>query len=399
MVNLSQQFAPYFSQPLAWQKKNGFIVITGGLGFIGSCLANFFMAAGQNILLVDDASDEKLNNVKCLPPAAPSMLKPKPRYLLSRVFPKHLPLPPIITPDELLGLTRSHYHKKNIIAIVHLGAVSDTRSSDEDIVLTKNTDFSAAMWQKSIDWGIPLIYASTAATYGDGSAGFAEPTTLADLEKLKPLNLYGRSKHLFDLQVMAAKQDQAVNQSKTPLTPPFFAGLKFFNVFGPNEYHKGAQSSVIPRFYNQAYDTQKIKLFSSTDRAIKNGEQTRDFVWVMDCICVMVKLLQFYYSHKSSKQDDKDFLYQSSGIFNVGSGQATSFNQLVSFMLPHLPRAASGTTIDYIPTPADLVQHYQNHTRAVIDGLRQLIGFKPTPVATAVGFYINDFLKPTPMKR
>ena len=393
MIDDLQAFAPYFSKPLQWKKTNGLIVITGGLGFIGSCLANFFMAAGQELLLVDDVSREKLHNIESTqPPSIRPTAGHAPRYLLSTILPKRLAPPSIITPDEFLTLARSHYDKKNIIAIVHLGAVSDTRSSDKDIVLNKNTNFSTAVWQKSIDWNIPLIYASTAATYGNGAAGFGEPTTLADLEKLEPLNLYGHSKHLFDLRVMAAKAQQATNQNNRPLTPPFFAGLKFFNVFGPNEYHKGAQSSVIPRFYNQACNEQKIKLFSSTDPSIADGEQTRDFVWVMDCVWVMVTLLQFYQANKSATQSDKDFLYRASGIFNVGSGQATSFNKLVSFLLPHLPPA---TTIDYITTPPDLVQHYQNHTCAVIDGLARLINFTPTPIATAVGFYINDFLKPS----
>ncbi len=384
----------YLPQPIAWQKTTGLVVITGGLGFIGSCLANFFMLAGQPILIVDDATPEKLLNITSL----------EPPYLLSQAAIKRPPTtPPIISPDEFLNLRRAHYEGQNIAAIIHLGAISDTRSKDEDRVFEKNTDFSEALWYKAAEWGVPFIYASSAATYGDGSAGFNEPKILDDLKKLKPLNLYGLSKQLFDLVALHNKEKEKKRiverkQTRDKFVPPFFAGLKFFNVFGPGEYHKGSQASVIPRFYQQAITSQTIRLFKSTPQAlaegINNGEQARDFVWVMDAVWVIISLLQLYQSKKTSRYLDKAFLRNSSGIFNVGAGHALSFNELASFIIKQLPASAGDATINYIDTPLDLQSHYQHHTCASISNLQQLINFVPTDIDKAVGFYINDFLKP-----
>ncbi|MGI9461823.1 MAG: NAD-dependent epimerase/dehydratase family protein [Alphaproteobacteria bacterium] len=357
--------ARYFVKPPDWQTTDGIIIITGGLGFIGSCLANYLLAEKQSIIIVDDETPEKKQNIT----------NRQPPYLLSKITTPSIP--PIITPDELLNFQPTD----NIKAVVHLGALSDTTSQDESLVLKKNTHYSQALWQKTIVWQCPFIYASSAATYGDGAFGFVEPETIDDLKKLQPRNLYGRSKHLFDIFVFGEKPF-------AHRTPPFFAGLKFFNVFGPNEYHKKGQASVVPQFFSQATATNHMRLFQSTDPTIKHGEQTRDFVWVMDGVWVIIKLLQFYHQY----QTDPSQLKKLSGIFNLGSGQATSFNQMAHYIMAHIKQP---TKIDYIPMPPLLAPHYQNHTLANINKLHSLIDFTPMSIEQAVNIYINDFLQTT----
>lgn len=371
--------------PLHWRAGDDWVVITGGLGFIGSCLANFFMACGQPVLLVDAPRDDKWLNITAR----------KRPYLLSA-----LPIggaidgqavgdsvgqatPPLLTPEQLLALDQPHYQGRSITAMVHLGAVNDTNSSDEKMVLAKNTHYSTALWGRAAAWHLPFLYASSASTYGDGAAGFAEPQSLADIKKLRPLNLYGRSKQLFDEMVLAGHKD----------APPFFAGLKFFNVYGPNEYHKQRQASVIPQFYRQAMTERRVRLFASTTVELADGMQERDFLWVMDAVWVMVRWLQLAGVGDHAAADNGKKI---SGIYNVGSGRATSFLAVAHGIIGHLPPPYHDSKIEFIPTPPDLVRHYQNHTRADIIGLSQLLGFQPTAIEKGIDLYVKQFLLPAP---
>src|SRR5215468_4732116 len=318
------------------------LLVTGGAGFIGSNLVAGLNEAGRTDIVVNDSFGDagKWRNLgKCQ-------------------------VSDVVPPGELVGWLDS----RKLEAVIHLGAISDTTATDADLVLATNFRLSL----KLLDWctgtRTPFIYASSAATYGDGAAGFDDDWSLAALRRLKPMNLYGFSKHLFDLTVV----DRFANGAKLP---PQWAGLKFFNVFGPNEYHKGEMMSLVAKRFDEAKAGKSIRLFKSHRAGITDGEQKRDFVYVEDAITVVRWLVE---------------TPAVSGIFNVGTGVARSFRDLISAMFRALGRAPA---IEYIDMPASIRDSYQYFTQAETANLRRA-GYNAdfTPLEAAVKRYVDGYL-------
>lgn len=284
------------------------IVVTGGAGLIGSCLVRHLNEQGRsNLVIVDNlGKSEKWKN------------------LVRKNFEE------IVHKDDLF--TWLEGREKDIEAIIHLGACSSTVETDCNYLLENNTRFSMRLATYALKQGIRFIYASSAATYGDGALGFSDDEHL--LECLAPLNMYGYSKHLFDLWL---KRRGALDK---------VVGLKYFNVFGPNEYHKGRMGSALLKMVPDALTKGSISLFKSNDpQHFSDGEQLRDFLYVKDAAAMTAAFL------------DNDL----TGIYNVGAGQARSWNDLARSMTTSLPRPF---TIEYVDMPADLAKKYQNYTCA-----------------------------------
>jgi ADP-L-glycero-D-manno-heptose 6-epimerase len=235
---------------------------------------------------------------------------------------------------------------RKLDAVVHLGAISDTTATDGDLVLATNFRLSLRL----LDWctatRTPFLYASSAATYGAGTEGFDDEWSPAALQRLRPMNLYGFSKHLFDLAVV----DRFAKRAKLP---PQWVGLKFFNVFGPNEYHKGEMTSLIGKRFEDAKAGKPVHLFKSHRHGIGDGEQKRDFIYVDDAVAVMRWLL------------DTPAV---SGIFNVGTGKARSFRDLIAAMFRALGHAPN---IEYVDMPPTIRDQYQYFTQAKVENLRK----------------------------
>src|SRR6266436_4762369 len=318
------------------------LLVTGGAGFIGSNLIAGLNEAGRTDIVVND----------CFGDAG------KWRNLGKRQFAD------VVPPGELIGWLDS----RKLEAVIHLGAISDTTATDADLVLATNFRLSL----KLLDWctatRTPFIYASSAATYGNGAAGFDDDWSPAALQRLQPTNLYGFSKHLFDLAVV----DRSANGAKLP---PQWAGLKFFNVFGPNEYHKGEMMSLVAKRFDEAKKGKSVRLFKSHREGIADGEQKRDFIHVDDAVAVICWLL-----HTSSV----------SGIFNVGTGRAHSFRDLINTMFRALGREPD---IEYVDMPPKIREHYQYFTQANVEKLRAAgynAGF--TSLEEGVNRYVTSFL-------
>jgi ADP-L-glycero-D-manno-heptose 6-epimerase len=318
------------------------LLVTGGAGFIGSNLVAGLNEAGRTDIAVSDVLGAQ----------------GKWRNLGKRQ------LADLIPPGELLGWLAG----RKLDAVLHLGAISDTTATDGDLVL--DTNFRLSL--KLLDWctatGTPLIYASSAATYGDGSEGFDDDWSGAALRRLKPMNLYGFSKHLFDLAVVE-------RFTKGERLPPQWAGLKFFNVFGPNEYHKGEMMSLVAKRFDEAKAGTPVRLFKSHREGFADGEQSRDFIYVDDAVAVMRWLI------------DTPTV---SGIFNVGTGKARSFRDLIAAMFHALGRQPS---IDFVDMPPAIRDQYQYFTQAQVANLQRAgynAGF--TPLEEAVGRYVTSFL-------
>lgn len=293
------------------------IVITGAAGFIASCLTAKLNSEGFNdLILVDDFSNKEREN---------NYSTKKYSSLVERE-------------EFFTWLDNNH---KQVEFIFHLGARSDTTEYDINLLNKLNTEYSKTIWRKSFEYAIPLIYASSAATYGDGSLGFDDNIPS---ENLKPLNPYGVSKNDFD--IWASKQDEK---------PYFYMGFKFFNVYGPNEYHKKRMASVILHSYNQILETKKMKLFKSNNLDYKDGEQLRDFVYVKD----IVDVLFFFMNNRDRKNN---------GIYNLGTGKARSFNSLVKAVFSSLNIQEN---IEYIDMPKDISDKYQYYTQANMEKLRK----------------------------
>ena len=318
------------------------LLVTGGAGFIGSNVVAGLNAAGRTDVVVNDwlRSDGKWRNLQ------------------------KRQLADLIAPSELSDWLKG----RKLDAVIHLGAISSTTATDGDQVIENNFRLSLRL----LDWctatRTPFIYASSAATYGNGEAGFVDDNALPALTKLKPMNLYGWSKHLFDLALI----DRAAK--KQPL-PPQWAGLKFFNVFGPNEYHKGEMMSVLCKVFDHAKAGAPVRLFKSYRAGIADGDQRRDFIYVDDVIAVVHWLLA---------------TPSVNGLFNVGTGKAQSFREMIEAMFAALGRPPN---IEYIDMPAAIRDSYQYFTEASMENLRRAgynAGF--TPLATAVRRYVADFL-------
>ena len=319
------------------------ILITGGAGFIGSNIAAHLAGQGEVVAICDRfGNGGKWRNVS------------------------KLNLADIIAPEEILWWIEQN--KNALTAIVHMGAISSTTETDVDLILRENYRTSRNLWDASVAANLPFIYASSAATYGDGAAGFDDDNALEALAITKPLNPYGWSKLLFD-QFVA---NQCRQKQKTP---PQFAGLRFFNVYGPNEYHKGSMKSVVAHMYPHATAGEPVTLFRSHNPAYLDGGQKRDFIYVADCCEVVSWLI------KSPSV---------SGLFNVGTGQARTFLDLSNALFAALNRKAS---IKFIDTPEALRDKYQYYTQANMSRLRAAGYNKPfTSLEDGVAAYVHDHL-------
>ncbi len=321
------------------------IVITGGAGFIGSNLVAGLQDKGLNDLVVCDwlGNQDKWQN------------------LAKRE------LRDIIAPERLFEYLDKHAGE--IKAIFHMGAISSTVETDCDLIIDTNFYLSRELWKWCAEHGVRLIFASSAATYGDGEVGFTDFEDPDNLSKLRPLNPYGWSKHLFDRRISRIVTD------KSETCPPQWAGLKFFNVYGPNEYHKGGQMSVACKLYPQVIAGAAAKLFKSHDPDYEDGGQLRDFIYVGDCVSVMLWL----YDHP-----------EVSGLFNVGTGKARSFKDLAEAVFKAVDMKPK---IQYIDMPQELRGKYQYFTEANMTKLRAVGYDKPfTELEEGVRQYVQDYM-------
>ena len=314
------------------------IIVTGGAGFIGSCIVRTLNDMGRNDLVIVDniASTDKwmnLRNKKFLP------------YVQKNDFLRALP------------------SYENVEAVIHMGAHSATTEKDFDFLWKNNFEYTKTLWNYCAEKKISFIYASSAATYGDGKEGFDDRK---DIDSLLPLNAYGYSKQLFDRWV----REQAA------AFPKQYAGLKFFNVYGPNEYFKGSMASMVFHGYRQIRETGKIRLFRSCRPDCEDGGQRRDFVYVKDICSVICWLLR----HP-----------QVSGLMNVGTGCARSFRELAEAVFQALDREPD---IEYIDMPEHLKKTYQYYTKAEISRLREA-GYEQefTDLETGVRDYVLTYLQ------
>jgi len=316
------------------------IVVTGAAGFIGSCLAGRLNAEDyRDLVLVDDFSKAG-----------------KQKNYSGKTFSQ------LVDREQFHSWLRDNH--KLVQFVFHLGARTDTTESDAAIFDHLNLNYSKEVWKNCVEFGLPLVYASSAATYGEGEAGYDDREDKLNL--LKPLNPYGKSKNDFD--------KWAIAQDKKPY---FWAGLKFFNVYGPNEYHKGRMASVIFHAFNQINETGKVKLFRSHRKEYEDGKQLRDFVYVKDVTGVCMFLME----HRKN-----------SGIYNLGSGKARSFVDLVTATFSNMDKK---TQIEFIDIPADIREKYQYFTEANMEKLKSA-GYR-TPFHTledGITDYVNNYLVP-----
>ena len=318
------------------------ILLTGGAGFIGSNLHAALSAGGQEVAVSDWLEREgKWRNLRQHPPSL------------------------LIAPEKLDDFLAQ---APEITAIVHLGAISDTTACDGDLIWRHNVALSQKLWSWCAAQGVRFIYASSAATYGDGTAGFDDECSTQALRRLKPLNLYGWSKQAFDLWV--ARQVEALAPA-----PPAWAGVKFFNVYGPNEYHKGNMISVVKVKHDEILAGGPVRLFKSGQPGLADGAQQRDFIYIDDVVAALRFLLT---------------APKISGLFNLGTGQARSYAELARAVC-----AASGVAerISYIEMPAALQGQYQSFTQASMARLRAA-GFNHVfcTLEQGVTRYIQDYL-------
>ena len=318
------------------------LLVTGGAGFIGSNIVAALNDAGRADVAVCDflGSDGKWRNLA--------------KRRLADVVP----------PAELMPWLAG----RKLDAIIHMGAISETTATDGDLVIETNFRLSVRL----LDWctanSVPFIYASSAATYGDGEQGFRDDNSLDALKELRPMNLYGWSKHLFDMALI-----ERVRQGEK--MPPQWAGLKFFNVFGPNEYHKGTMMSVLARRFDDIRSGRVVQLFKSHRDGIADGDQRRDFIHVDDVVRVIMWLLA---------------TPSVNGIYNVGTGKARSFRDLI---LAAYGALGAKPNIEYIDMPEQIRGSYQYFTQAEVDHLHRA-GYNGgfTALEDAVGHYVRDFL-------
>jgi len=320
------------------------IVVTGGAGFIGSNLVAGLEAQGAHEIVVCDrlGGDDKWRN------------------LAKRE------LAGIVAPEDLPGFLRGN--RRAVGAIFHMGAISSTTERDADLIARTNVALPLALWDWCTDNGARLIYASSAATYGDGAAGFDDDGSIEGLATLRPMNAYGWSKHTFDRRVARLAAEGGPR-------PQQWAGLKLFNVYGPNEYHKGAMRSLVAQLHPRAAAGEPARLFKSHNPDYPDGWQQRDFIWVGDCVEVMLWL------HANPDV---------TGLFNLGTGKARSFADLAAATYRAAGREPA---IEYIDTPQEIRANYQYFTQARMERLRAAGYAAPfTGLEDGVARYVSEHL-------
>ena len=321
------------------KSKKSNILITGVAGFIPSCLAHRLFKEGHDLVLVDSFHfPEKNKNLEGL-----SSCKR-------------------IERDDLF--TWIEENEPAIDFVFHLGARTDTTETKKHIFDKLNVEYSQDIWRYCTLEDIPLIYASSAATYGLGEHGFVDDHEIVN--SLKPLNAYGDSKNNFDKWAL-----------KEFMSPPAWYGFKFFNVFGPNEYHKGRMASVVFHFYNQLIKTGEVNLFKSHKNDYKNGEQTRDFIYVDDLINVMLHF------HDNEREINN-------GLYNIGTGSARTYNDLAKAIFKAVGK---DPVINYIDTPEDIREKYQYFTEADMTKVKSA-GYEKAFISLeeTVAHYVNEYL-------
>ncbi len=316
------------------------IIVTGGAGFIGSVLVWKLNLSGRDDVIIVDrlGQDEKWKNLNGL------------KY--ADIYHK----------DEFYEIINKSSFPYSVDSVIHLGACSSTTEKDADYLLFNNFKYSQAVARFALENDARFIYASSAATYGDGSNGYKDDEE--SLEKLRPLNMYGYSKQMFDLWV---KENNLLDK---------VVGLKYFNVFGPNEYHKGEMRSVVHKAFEQALNSGRVKLFKSYNENYKDGEQMRDFIYVKDA----VNMTLFFLYNKSVN-----------GIFNIGTGKARTWNDLVASLFKALDMPVN---IDYIDMPGYLRNKYQYFTQADVSKIVDA-GFdikKTYSLEEGVEDYVKNYL-------
>ena len=332
--------------------RNSVIVVTGAAGFIGSCMVGYLNRKGyNNIIIVDDfTKQEKLSN-----------------YIDKKIIAR-------IDREEFFDWLR--FHPLEINFVFHLGARTDTTEFDYSVHEKLNVEYSKRIWIYCTEKGISLIYASSAATYGSGDLGYKDDHDL--VEKLKPLNPYGVSKNEFDKWALKQKN-----------CPPFWAGLKFFNVYGPNEYHKGRMASVVFHAFNQIKETGKVKLFRSHNLQYKDGEQLRDFIYADDVVKIMYWMMNLADNKKDQPSANN---HLPSGIYNVGTGKARTFKDLVTAIFKSMNIEPQ---IEFIDTPEDIRDKYQYFTEGEMQKLKNA-GYHEEFFSLESGIftYVKNFLLP-----
>ena len=319
-------------------------VVTGGAGFIGSNIVRGLAERGLGPIVVVDwlKDDERWRNIA-----------------------KH-ELADIVLPENLLSYLESN--ASSLKAVIHMGAISATTERDADLIIANNYQYPIDLWRWCAGNDVRLIYASSAATYGNGALGFDDDETIDALAELQPLNAYGWSKHLFDRKVARMIEDGEPR-------PPQWAGLKFFNVYGPNEYHKGRMASVVSQIHSTAVKGETCRLFKSHHPDYEDGGQLRDFIWVGDCVDIVLWLLENP---------------NVSGLFNCGTGKARSFADLARAVYAALDKNAD---IKFIDTPEDIRDKYQYFTQARMDRLIESGYTKPMmSLEDGVSEYVQKYL-------
>lgn len=322
-------------------KKDSTIVVTGAAGFIGSCLTGFLNAKGfTKLILVDDFSEpEKMKNLQG-------------KQFQTKV-------------ERELFFEWLATEKPAIDFVFHIGARTDTTEFDYAVHQHLNVDYSQKVWNYCVANNVPMVYASSAATYGSGEEGYNDDHAV--VYSLKPLNPYGVSKNEFDKWALQQK-DQ----------PPFWAGLKFFNVYGPNEYHKGRMASVIWHSFNQINQQGKVKLFKSHKEGFKDGQQLRDFVYVKDVLKICYWLMEEWERGKGQVAN---------GLYNLGTGKARSFEDLAKSTFKGLDKEP---VIEFIDMPEDIRDKYQYFTEANMQKLKDA-GYTEAFYSLEEG--VNDYVR------
>ena len=321
------------------------IVVTGGAGFIGSNLLSALESRGETETLVCDRLGEGL----------------KWQNLAARK------ISAIVPPERLFDFLKGI--EEAVEVIFHMGAISDTTETDAGLLVENNYLFSLDLWEWCAANNVRLIYASSAATYGDGAQGFDDDGSPEALGRLRPLNAYGWSKHLFDQRIAHMRMNGFG-------MPPQSVGLKFFNVYGPNEAHKGSQRSVVHQAWGQITDHGRVRLFRSHNPDYGDGEQLRDFICVDDCIAAML----WFLDHR-----------EVSGLFNLGTGKARTFLDLVNAVFVSMNREPD---IQFIDTPEPIRVRYQYYTCAKMERLRDVgFDFPFTPLEDGIDRYVRGTLE------